>query len=82
MSTFLLDVTMNRLSLQDRARILGCLVEGNSLRATTRMIGVSVNTVTETERSTFNTSHAGMQQGWTGTMEQITAYLAKLQAKN
>ncbi len=38
---------MNRLSLQDRARILGCLVEGNSLRYTTRMIGCSINTVTE-----------------------------------
>ena len=38
---------MNRLSLQDRARILGCLVEGNSLRATTRMIGCSINTVTK-----------------------------------
>ncbi|MEX2015817.1 MAG: IS1 family transposase [Candidatus Hydrogenedentales bacterium] len=38
---------MNRLSLQDRARILGCLVEGNSLRATTRMCGVSINTVTK-----------------------------------
>lgn len=38
---------MNRLSLQDRARILGCLVEGNSLRATTRLIGCSINTVTK-----------------------------------
>ena len=38
---------MNRLSLQDRARILGCLVEGSSLRATTRMCGVSINTVTK-----------------------------------
>lgn len=38
---------MNRLSLQDRARILGCLTEGNSLRATTRMIGCSINTVTK-----------------------------------
>lgn len=38
---------MNRLSLQDRARILGSLVEGNSLRATTRMCGVSINTVTK-----------------------------------
>ncbi|MEO8157408.1 MAG: helix-turn-helix domain-containing protein [Betaproteobacteria bacterium] len=38
---------MNRLSLQDRARILSCLVEGNSMRATTRMIGVSINTVTK-----------------------------------
>jgi IS1 family transposase len=36
---------MNRLSLQDRAKILACLVEGNSMRATTRMCGVSINTV-------------------------------------
>lgn len=38
---------MNRLSLQDRARILHCLVEGNSLRATSRMCDVSINTVTK-----------------------------------
>lgn len=38
---------MNRLSLEDRARILGCLVEGNSLRATTRMVECSINTVTK-----------------------------------
>jgi len=38
---------MNRLSLEDRARILGCLTEGNSLRATTRMVGCSINTVTK-----------------------------------
>lgn len=38
---------MNRLSLQDRARILSCLVEGNSLRSTTRMVGCSINTVTK-----------------------------------
>ena len=38
---------MNRLSLQDRARILSCLVEGNSLRAITRMTGNSINTVTK-----------------------------------
>ena len=38
---------MNRLSLQDRTQILGCPVEGNSLRATTRMCGVSINTVTK-----------------------------------
>ena len=38
---------MNRLSLGGRARILSCLVEGNSMRATTRMVGVSINTVTK-----------------------------------
>lgn len=38
---------MNRLSLEDRAKILGMLVEGNSLRAVTRMTGRSINTVTK-----------------------------------
>ena len=38
---------MNRLNLQDRARILGCLTEGNSMRATSRMVNVSINTVTK-----------------------------------
>lgn len=38
---------MNRLSLQDRARILGLLVEGNSLRSITRLTGNSINTVTK-----------------------------------
>src|SRR5882672_3419513 len=36
---------MNRLPVADRARILGALVEGNSLRATARMVDVSLNTV-------------------------------------
>ena len=38
---------MNRLSLAERARILGMLVEGNSLRATSRLADVSINTVTK-----------------------------------
>lgn len=38
---------MNRLSLEDRAKILGMLVEGNSLRAITRMTGRSINTITK-----------------------------------
>lgn len=36
---------MNKLSLQKRAQILGMLVEGNSLRATSRMADVAYNTV-------------------------------------
>jgi len=36
---------MNRLSTEDRARILGCLVEGNSIRATCRMTGAAKGTV-------------------------------------
>src|SRR6185295_6169394 len=38
---------MNRLPLAKRAQILGMLVEGNSLRATSRMADVSINTVTK-----------------------------------
>ncbi len=38
---------MNRLPLETRAKILGLLVEGNSLRSITRLTGVSINTVTK-----------------------------------
>lgn len=38
---------MNRLPLQKRAQILGLLVEGTSLRATSRLADVSINTVTK-----------------------------------
>jgi len=36
---------MNKLSLSQRARILACLVEGNSIRATVRMTGAAKATV-------------------------------------
>ncbi|MBN8476453.1 IS1 family transposase [Sulfuritalea sp.] len=38
---------MNKLSLQKRAQIIGLLVEGNSMRAVTRLVGCSINTVTK-----------------------------------
>jgi IS1 family transposase len=38
---------MNRLPLERRAQIVGLLVEGNSLRATSRLVDVSINTVTK-----------------------------------
>jgi IS1 family transposase len=38
---------MNRLSIAERAKILGMLVEGNSLRSCARMADVSLNTVTK-----------------------------------
>ena len=38
---------MNHLSLARRAQVLGLLVEGNSLRATSRLIDCSINTVTK-----------------------------------
>ena len=38
---------MNRLSLKDRAKIINYLVEGNSMRAASRMADVSINTVTK-----------------------------------
>ncbi len=41
------DNNMNRLSASERAKILGMMVEGNSLRSTSRMADVSINTVTK-----------------------------------
>ncbi len=38
---------MNRLSQEKRIQIVNALVEGNSLRATSRMVGVSINTVSK-----------------------------------
>lgn len=38
---------MNRLSLDKRVKIIQLLVEGNSLRATSRIVDVSINTVTK-----------------------------------
>jgi len=32
---------------------------------------------TEEERRTFDSSHEGMKRGWSGTFEQLAAYLAK-----
>jgi IS1 family transposase len=40
-------VSMNRLSTEKRAQIVGALVEGNSIRATVRMTGAAKNTVTK-----------------------------------
>lgn len=39
--------SMNRLPLEKRAQILGLLVEGNSLRAASRLADVSINSVTK-----------------------------------
>jgi IS1 family transposase len=38
---------MNRLSTEKRAQIIGCLVEGNSIRATVEMTGAAKNTITK-----------------------------------
>src|SRR5512132_3982295 len=36
---------MNRLSTEERAKVVSCLVEGNSLRATARITGVARMTI-------------------------------------
>jgi IS1 family transposase len=40
-------VSMNRLSAERRAQVIGALVEGNSIRATVRMTGAAKNTITK-----------------------------------
>ncbi len=39
--------SMNRLDTKTRAMILNMLVEGNAMRSTSRVVGVSINTVTK-----------------------------------
>lgn len=41
------NISMNKLPLDKRLAILSALVEGCSLRSTSRMVGVSINTVTK-----------------------------------
>jgi IS1 family transposase len=41
------EAIMNRLPLEKRTQIIGLLVEGTSLRATSRLANVSINTVTK-----------------------------------
>jgi IS1 family transposase len=40
-------VMMNRLTTEKRAQIVGCLVEGNSIRGTVRITGAAKNTITK-----------------------------------
>jgi IS1 family transposase len=40
-------VSMNRLSTQERAQIIGCLTEGMSIRSTVRTTGAAKNTITK-----------------------------------
>src|SRR6266511_1725879 len=51
------NVRMNRLSTEQRGRIVGCLVEGMSIRATVRVTGAAKNTVGR--RSLFRVSGRG-----------------------
>ena len=44
---FSIMVHMNRLTTEQRTRVVVALVEGNSIRATVRMTGVAKNTVTK-----------------------------------
>lgn len=37
----------------------------------------SPHNATDEERNTFDEGRASMQQGWTGTLDQLTAYVAK-----
>ncbi len=43
--------------------------------ATVRWVPINA---TEEERKTFDAAHEGMKQGWTGTFDQLAAYLVKV----
>jgi uncharacterized protein YndB with AHSA1/START domain len=44
---------------------------------TTLTIRWSPHSATETERNAFEAGRESMQQGWTGTLDQLSEYLAK-----
>ena len=48
--------------------------EGGKTKLTIRW---SAHNATDEERKTFDTSHDSMRQGWGGTLDQLTQYLAK-----
>lgn len=45
---------------------------------TTLTLRWAPHAATEAERQTFDASHASMRQGWTGTLDQLDAYLAEV----
>ena len=45
-------------------------------RTTLTMVGIPIR-ATDAERATFLGAHQSMQGGWTGTLDQLTAYLEK-----
>jgi uncharacterized protein YndB with AHSA1/START domain len=47
---------------------------GGKTRFTTTSMALDA---TEAERATFDKNHDSMKQGWTGTLDQLEAYLAK-----
>lgn len=60
-------VSMNRLTAERRAQILGMMVEGNSIRAIVRMTGVSKNTVVkllEDAGEAFSAYHTKLVPSW------------------
>jgi uncharacterized protein YndB with AHSA1/START domain len=53
------------------------IAQGNKTKFTLTWVPYKA---TEVERKTFDAGRAGMETGWGGTMEQLLAYLAKLQS--
>ena len=53
------------------------LISATTTAVTVRWAAINA---TEAERKTFEAGQDSMQQGWSGTFEQLTAYLAKEKA--
>ena len=62
--------------------MLSTITFTEQLGRTTVTIRWAPHNATAVERKTFDEGRDSMKQGWGGTMEQLTAYLAKLQKEN
>ncbi len=65
---------MNKLSVEQKVRVLNCLIEGNSIRSTVRMTGAAKNTVRDLIREVGPACEAVQRQVLTGlTCKRIEA---------
>ena len=75
-------ITRHPMSPTWPAEMLSTFTFAEEKGKTTLTIRWSPYNATEAERKTFEDGRKSMQDGWTGTFEQLEAYLAKVQAQH
>jgi uncharacterized protein YndB with AHSA1/START domain len=71
------NVTRHPMSPSWPLEMLSTLTLAEDQGRTTLTVRWAPHAATEAERKTFEAGHASMQQGWTGTLDQLAGYLAK-----
>ena len=74
------DITRHPMSATWPLEMLSTFTLTEENGRTTATVHWTPLNATEEEIKTFNAAHDGMKQGWTGTFDQLEAYLAKTSA--